>query len=104
MYKLSVYIPESHLQQVKAALFAVGAGKIGDYDCCCWQSKGEGQFRPLQGSNPAIGQQLQLETVVEYKVEMVCEDHLTGDVLKNLRMAHPYEEPAFDFVKIADIS
>lgn len=101
MYKLGIYVPQSHLQQVKTALFEAGAGRIGNYDSCCWETLGLGQFRPLQGSNPYAGQQGKVESVEEYRVEMVCEDHLVADVLKALRRAHPYEEPAFDVVQLA---
>ncbi|CAN0604364.1 unnamed protein product, partial [Ectocarpus sp. 12 AP-2014] len=74
MYKICYFVPESHLEETKSALFGAGAGRIGDYDCCAWQSLGQGQFRPLAGSQPFIGQQGQVEKVSEYKVELVCED------------------------------
>ena len=74
MYKLCVYVPEEHCEAVKRALFEAGAGKIGDYDSCAWQTKGEGQFRPLKGSDPYIGQEGSVERVPEYKVELVCAD------------------------------
>ncbi|SHF98557.1 hypothetical protein SAMN04487965_3074 [Microbulbifer donghaiensis] len=96
MYKLCVYIPESHVEVVKRALFDAGAGQIGDYDSCCWQSLGTGQFRPLEGSQPFIGQSGQVEQVAEYRVEMVCADELVDVALAALQEAHPYEEPAFD--------
>ncbi len=100
MYKLCVYIPESHLEQVKQALFAAGAGRIGDYDSCCFQLKGTGQFRPLAGSQPFIGRVGEVEQVVEYRVEMVCADELVDAALAALREAHPYEEPAFDLWRL----
>ena len=96
MYKLCVYIPETHLEAVKQALFAAGAGRIGDYDSCCWQTLGQGQFRPLAGSQPFIGQQGAVETVPEYKVELVCEDALIAAAIAAMKLAHPYEEPAYD--------
>ncbi len=96
MYKLCFYVPESHLESVKNALFNVGAGKIGDYDSCCWQTLGQGQFRPLAGSSPFLGKQDEVETVAEYKVEMVFDDVLLNAVINALKEAHPYEEPAFD--------
>lgn len=102
MHKLCVYIPQSHLESVKAALFEAGAGKMGDYDCCCWQVSGQGQFRPLDGSSPALGQLHQLEAVQEYRVEMVCDDQCINQVVAALRKAHPYEEPAFDLIKVVD--
>jgi len=96
MYKLCVYIPDSHLEPVKQALFAAGAGRIGAYDSCCWQVKGLGQFRPLDGSQPFLGQTGKVEQVSEYRVETVCADEVVDDVLAAMRSAHPYEEPAFD--------
>ena len=95
MYKLCVYIPELHVESVKKALFEAGAGKIGQYDSCCWQTLGEGQFRPLAGSEPFVGRLEEVERVSEYKVEMVCEDSLIRQVIACLKNVHPYEEPAF---------
>jgi len=100
MYKLTVYIPVSHLEQVKEVLFAAGAGCYAAYDCCCWQVLGQGQFRPLAGSDPYVGAAGVVERVPEYRVEMVCADGAVAAVTDALRAAHPYEEPAFDFVRI----
>lgn len=96
MYKLVFFVPESHLEVVKSAVFATGAGRIGNYDQCCWQIAGLGQFRPLAGANPYIGRTGQLESVPEYRVEMVCADEFIQAAIAALRAAHPYEEPAFD--------
>lgn len=103
MFKLCIYIPASHLEEVKSALFAAGAGKIGDYDSCCWQCPGEGQFRPLAGSQPYLGQQGEVENVQEYRVEMVCEEFIIGPVVEALRQTHPYEEPAFDVMRLIEV-
>ncbi len=103
MKKLCVYIPSSHLEPVKAALFAAGAGKIGDYDQCCWQCVGLGQFRPLEGSQPFLGEQGKCEHVEEYRVEMVCEDARINAVIQALKEAHPYEEPAYDVTALEDV-
>lgn len=96
MYKLVFYVPHANAEQVKEAVFATGAGKIGDYDKCCWQVTGTGQFRPLEGSNPHLGQHNQLERVDEYRVELVCSDEQINAAVDALREAHPYEEPALD--------
>jgi hypothetical protein len=101
MHKLTVYVPESHLEPVKQALFAAGAGRYAAYDCCCWQVLGQGQFRPLAGSAPFIGRQGEVERVAEYRVEMLCEDARVAAAAAALRAAHPYEEPAFDFVRVS---
>lgn len=96
MYKLCFYVPESHLETVKQAVFEAGAGRMGDYDSCCWQVLGTGQFRPLKGADPHIGTIGTLEQVDEYRVETLCSGDVVRGVIKALREAHPYEEPAFD--------
>lgn len=103
MYKLTFFVPESHLETVKAAVFATGAGRIGDYDSCCWQSLGQGQFRPLAGSQPFLGRQGEVERVAEYRVELVCADDLIRPAISALRAAHPYEEPAYDVWQLAEL-
>lgn len=100
MYKLGFYVPASHLEQVKQAVFATGAGRIGAYDCCSWQTAGQGQFRPLEGSKPWIGRQGSVETVEEYRVELVCVEELIKAAVAAMKLAHPYEEPAYDVVKL----
>lgn len=96
MYKLCFYVPVQQLESVKSALFEAGAGKIGNYDRCCWQTLGEGQFRPLAGSSPFLGDAGRVELVSEYKVEMVVEDASIAQVVETLKRSHPYEEPAYD--------
>lgn len=100
MYKLCLYVPASHLESVKAALFEAGAGRIGNYDSCCWQTLGTGQFRALDGSSPFTGELDRVAQVEEYRVEMVCADEKVTAVVAALRRAHPYEEPAFDLIKL----
>lgn len=90
------------MEIVKQAMFDVGAGQIGDYDSCCWQTRGTGQFRPLESSNPYIGQQGQIEIVPELKVEMVCDDKNIKEAIRALKESHPYEEPAYDVWKLDD--
>lgn len=104
MYKLCFYVPETHLDSVKQSLFAAGAGRIGAYDRCCWQVLGQGQFRPLAGSNPSLGQQDQLETLPEWKVELVVEDELIHGVIGALKSAHPYETPAFEVWHLSNLA
>ena len=100
MYKLCFYVPQSHLEAVKQAAFDAGAGRIGDYDSCCWQVEGTGQFRPLAGSDPFLGRQGEIEQVPEYRVEMVCDrDHIKAAVAAMIA-AHPYEEPAWDVLQV----
>ncbi len=102
MYKFEFYVPEKNADTVKEAVFSAGAGKIGRYDCCCWQCAGTGQFRPLQGSSPSTGSQGNVEKVAELKIEMVCDDELIGDLVSALEKAHPYETPAYQYWKVQD--
>lgn len=97
MYKLCFFVPEQNLEQVKAAIFKAGAGKLGNYEYCCWQTMGQGQFRPLEGSVPAIGQQGALEVLPEWKVETVCATEVLADVVSALKSSHPYEEVAYEY-------
>ena len=100
MYKLCFYVPESHLEAVKLAVFAAGAGRIGEYDSCCWQVAGQGQFRPLEGSQPFLGRQGSVERVPEYRVELVCDGQHIKAAVAALLGAHPYEEPAWDVIAL----
>ncbi|MGV8843482.1 MAG: NGG1p interacting factor NIF3 [Pseudomonas sp.] len=103
MYKLCFYVPDSHLEQVKDAVFTAGAGAVGTYDRCCWQVLGQGQFRPLAGSQPFIGERGQIEQVAEWKVELVVADALIAAAVQALRASHPYETPAFDVWRLTDV-
>ena len=100
VYKLIFFVPEQQADLVKLAIFKAGAGRIGNYDQCCWQTVGQGQFRPLLGSAPFIGEQEVLERVKEIKVELVCENSLIRQAVKALKAAHPYEEPAYEVYKL----
>ncbi|HEA51963.1 hypothetical protein LCGC14_0797590 [marine sediment metagenome] len=100
MYKICYFVPETHLEKTKQALFDVGAGCIGDYDSCAWQCRGQGQFRPLEGSSPFLGDAGALEVVEEFKVELVCRDDLIRQAVGALKQAHPYEEPAYEIYRM----
>ena len=104
MYKLSFYVPETHLEPVKAALFAVGAGFFANYDQCAWQVRGEGQFRPLSDSQPFLGSIGQLEKVVEYQVEMICSELIVKEAILTLLRTHPYQQPAYAVYKVLTLA
>ena len=104
MYKLSFFVPEADLESVKAALFGAGAGRQGEYQECCWQTLGTGQFRPIGNANPAIGSIGQLEKVSEWRVEMICEPGKVKSVIAALMAVHPYEEVAYELVQLVDPS
>ena len=102
MYKLAFFVPASHVEVVKAAVFAAGGGRIGDYDHCAWQTLGQGQFRPLDGSQPFLGQTGQVEVVEEWKVELVVADELIAQAVAALKQSHPYETPAYEVWRLAE--
>lgn len=103
LYKITCYIPVNHVEQVKSAMFAAGAGRIGDYDSCAWQVLGVGQFRPLAGAKPFLGDVGVVEQVAEFKVEMVCTATAVRSTIAALKDSHPYQEPAYEVVKLLDI-
>lgn len=101
--KLIFFVPEDDADRVFAAVTEAGAGRIGDYDRCGWRTSGTGTFRPLAGANPTIGAVGEVEKVPEARVESVVPRRLRAQVIEAFRAAHPYEEPAFDVVELADL-
>lgn len=99
MIQIVVFVPETHKEKVKAAMFEAGGGKLGNYDRCCFEYQGIGQFRPLSGSQPFTGREGMVEKVTEVKVEMVCDESCFNDVVSALKSSHPYETPAFYGIK-----
>ena len=99
LLKIEFYVPESHLELVKNAMFAAGAGRVGDYDCCAWQTLGEGQYRPGAASTPYQGEKGKLETLQEYTVEMVSAQESISAVISAMKDSHPYEEVAYAVIK-----
>ncbi|WP_151988362.1 NGG1p interacting factor NIF3 [Acinetobacter oleivorans] len=103
MLKLIYYVPESHLESTKQAIFSAGAGGIGNYEHCAWQVKGIGQFKPVKGADPYIGELGELEQVEEWRVETIVIEENAKAAAKALKASHPYEEPAFEFIQIIEI-
>lgn len=101
--KLVTFVPVAQADQVRSALTAAGAGQIGDYEAASFSSPGEGRFRPLDGASPSIGTVGELEVVDEVRIEVVLDRHLRSTVVAALLAAHPYEEPAYDVVELADL-
>lgn len=104
MLKLIYYVSESHLESTKAAIFAAGAGGIGDYEHCAWQVLGLGQFKPVKAAQPFIGELNQLEQLPEWRVETIVPEAKASLVAQALKASHPYEEPAFEFIQLVDIN
>ena len=98
--KLVVFVPREALDAVREALFAAGAGRIGDYEHCSWYTEGTGTFLGGEGTSPNVGQAGREERVAELRLETVFPANRQDDVLTALRGAHPYEEPAFDVYEL----
>ncbi len=101
--KWVVFTPPTDSEAVRAALFAAGAGRIGDYSCCSWTATGTGQFLPEQGAAPAIGAIGEIERLTEDRIEVIAPAAIRPGVLAAMRAAHPYEEPAFDVFSLAPL-
>jgi len=99
-YKLVVYIPVDAAAKVANAIFAAGAGHIGSYSHCCWQTDGTGTFKPLEGARPAIGSKGRLEKVAETRIESIVPAARIAGVIEAMKAAHPYEMPAFDVYRL----
>ncbi|MCU0431555.1 MAG: Nif3-like dinuclear metal center hexameric protein [Cytophagaceae bacterium] len=98
--KLVVYVPLAHKEAVEQALFGAGAGKLGNYTECSFVSEGLGSFKPGAEANPHLGTLLQREWVQEYRLEVLVPSYCERAVLKALMASHPYEEPAFDLLRL----
>jgi dinuclear metal center YbgI/SA1388 family protein len=94
--KLVTFVPPTHIDAVRSALFEAGAGHIGNYDSCSFSSPGEGTFKGDDSTKPFLGKPGILSHEQEIRLEIVFEIALEGKVIKVLKAAHPYEEPAFD--------
>ena len=94
--KLVVFVPREALDAVREALFAAGAGRIGDYERCSWYTQGTGTFFGGENADPSVGRKGREERVAELRLETVFPEELQEGVVAALRAAHPYEEPAFD--------
>jgi len=95
-----VFVPREALDPVRDALFAAGAGRVGDYERCSWYTQGTGTFRGGEGTSPSIGESGREERVAELRLETVFPEERQEPVLAALREAHPYEEPAFDIYQL----
>jgi hypothetical protein len=102
IYKIVTYVPQSHIEQVRQAMWSAGAGTIGNYDCCSYSSEGNGTFRAQVGCNPFVGEIDKLHTEPELRLEMVVPKDKSGRVVAAIHSAHPYEEPAIDILPLAN--
>jgi hypothetical protein len=101
--KLVVFVPREALDPLREALFAAGAGRIGDYERCSWYTEGTGTFLGGEGSSPDVGQPGREQRVAELRLETVYPVERQDEIVAALRKAHPYEEPAFDLYSLEDV-
>ncbi len=98
--KLITYVPEKYADKVRAAIFTAGAGHIGNYSDCSFNSTGQGSFKPLEGTKPFVGEKKQIHFENEIKIETVFPDYLQNKIINALKNSHPYEEVAYDIYKL----
>jgi dinuclear metal center YbgI/SA1388 family protein len=99
-YKLVVFIPIESAAKVSNAVFAAGAGAIGNYSNCGFTAEGTGTFLPLAGARPAIGEKGKIEAILEIRFETIVPAEKLDNCIAAMKKAHPYEEPAFDVFKL----
>jgi hypothetical protein len=100
--KLVWFVPEEALDATRDAVFAAGGGRIGEYERCSWYASGTGTFYGGEGTSPALGEREREERVPELRVETVVPVGRIRDVIVALRLAHPYEEPAYDVYPVLE--
>ncbi|MGE6513177.1 Nif3-like dinuclear metal center hexameric protein [Lysinibacillus sphaericus] len=98
--KLSVFIPSVNAEELRESLAKAGAGRLGSYEACSYTTIGEGRFRALEGANPHVGSIGKLHVEEEVKVEVVFPASIKNRLLKAMLKVHPYEEPAYDVVRL----
>lgn len=99
-YKLVVFVPQTHLEKVRAAICDAGAGKIGNYDNCTFITSGIGTYRPLKGAKPFKGKTGKIEKAKEARLETIFPASKIKKVIAAMKKAHPYEEVAFDMYRL----
>jgi len=101
--KVVVFVPESHADLIRKVIGENGAGEIGNYSFCSFSVKGIGRFKPENNANPAIGETGKLESVLEERIEFVCDRSLVKDIIALIKRNHPYEEVALDVYPLEEI-
>lgn len=100
MYKFIFFTPLESAESVKNAVFETGAGSIGNYKKCSFESEGTGQFLPVEGASPSLGKVDSLEKVRELRVEILCSEEQLSKAIRAMIKAHPYEDPAWEVVRL----
>ena len=98
--KLEIFIPQSHLGILQETLYSLDAGHIGNYDCCLSYSQVISTWRPLDGSNPFIGETGKVSQQTELKVEVTCRFSQVEAIIQAIKLIHPYEEPVINAIPL----
>lgn len=101
--KLAVFVPRSHVEQVRQSLFDAGAGQIGNYDECSFNAAGYGTFRAGQTAQPHVGEIGEQHREEETRIEVIFPAHLERNIILSMYEAHPYEEVAYDLYKLENV-
>lgn len=103
LLQLQVFVPTSSAEVVREAMFAAGAGKIGRYEECSFETQGQGTFKAGPGANPTIGEHDVRHTEAEVCLSVVLPEYLKNTVLQAVRSVHPYEEVAHQFTRLENV-
>ena len=99
-FKLEIFIPESHFEDLRKALMSVDAGHIGNYDCCLSYSRVIGTWRPLAGTDPFIGKENEISEEEELKVEVTVTMEKLDETIAAIKAVHPYEESVINVIEL----
>jgi dinuclear metal center YbgI/SA1388 family protein len=102
LLKLVTFVPVDHAEGLRNALFHAGAGHIGNYDSCSYNSEGQGTFRAGEDARPFVGESGLFHTEAETRIETILPVYKKSSVLRALLVSHPYEEPAYDFYPLSN--
>ncbi len=102
IYKLTTYVPSKNAEQLRTALFEAGAGNIGNYENCSFSNEGTGSFKGNNSSNPKVGEKGKLHYEKETQLNLTFEKHLKTKIVSTLFKEHPYEEVAYEIIKLSN--
>lgn len=103
LFKVETYLPEEALEKIKSALYELGLGKVGKYDCCLTWFKVNSSWRPIQGANPYLGKVGEIEFATEFKIEFQCKESDLKAAILAIKSNHPYEEVCINVIPLFEV-
>lgn len=100
LYKVETYLPIDALDNIKNALYTLGLGKVGNYNCCLSWHEINSSWKPLEGAHPYLGKVDEIEFAPEYKLEFQCQESDLDSAIKAIKANHPYEEVCINIIPI----